>query len=408
MYQKLFENWRGFRLLNEIRIEGGMTIRDILNTLEIAGDKTWIVFDTETMGFNPVSDQITEIAAVAIKPNNWDDPTSVDTYHRKIPLLPSTHGAIQYSRKKTGLTPAIRPPEGREGQLTKDELLQMTGYGSFGPEGQIVQDPQVAHDPEQKALKGFYDFCEKHGGPENVILCAQNATFDMKMVNTRYQGEKPRYPVFDTVVLFRLFLVPALQALSIAGDETANEKLEKLRVINTRAKQSEHRRGEGKFSSSLGKVRDIYGVTGSWHAAIADVQMLIQITGHVVRELRQNPDLDIMDQQASAAALQHSIKTKSSAKERKAKEAEELEEKAYDLMYQREEEGRPITLDQALRMLKQQSVEHGKERKYQASLAKAIERGGPEPTYPASRAKKKMMGKIKKREFRSDLASQGV
>lgn len=412
MYQKLFENWRKYKqVLEEARIEGGMTIRQILETLDSRGDKTWIVFDTETMGFDPVGNQITEIAAVALKVNGWEgEPTEVDTYHKKIHYLPSTKKSVEYYRKKTGLTPAIRPESERGNPLTPDELAQMTGYGEFDPQGNIIQDPLVQHDEEQKALEGFYEFCEKHGGPEGVVLCAQNATFDLKMINTRIQKKPPRYDVFDTVVLFRLFLIPVLRVLTDQGDEVATEKLEMLRSKRAGAGETEYRKSQGTFSSSLGDVRKIYNVTGAWHAAIADVKMLIQITAYAVQELRQNPDLDIMDQQAEAAAKQHAFKTKASSRQRKAGEREELASQAYEDLVAAEEAGiETATYGGEYMKRREQAAKERKEKDYQSKV-RAAQRKGKSPEsvpYPSSGEKKKMIRKIRKSERDADLRTQG-
>lgn len=408
--QKLFESWRRFKqVILEARIEGGMTIRQILETLDSRANKIWVVFDTETMGFGPVEDQITEVAAIALEVNDWENINEIDTFHRKINYLPTTQSNIQYHRKKTGLTPAIRPKEERGSRLTPDELIQMTGNATFDEEGNIIPDPHVLHEEEQKVLEGFYEFCEKHGGPENVVLCAQNATFDMQMINTRIQKKPPRYDVFDTAKLLSLFLLPILKTQSLAGDDYANEKLEKLRIVSSAAKNAP-KRAEGRFSFSLGKVRDVYGVEGAWHAAIADVKMLIEVTAHVVKDLRANPDLDIMDQQASMAATQHSMKSKAASRERKRGEREELASQAYEDLVAAEEAGiETATYGGEYMKRREQAAKERKEKDYQKRLKDAARKGqAPETVkYPASGELRKKMRKRAKAGRDADLRLQG-
>ena len=53
-------------LLKESRYFG-MSVQQVLTFFDTFSDNTWIFFDTETMGFKPHEQQLTEIGAVAVK-----------------------------------------------------------------------------------------------------------------------------------------------------------------------------------------------------------------------------------------------------------------------------------------------------------------------------------------------------
>ena len=49
----------------------GMSVPQVLAFFDTFSDNTWIFFDTETMGFKPHEQQLTEIGAVAVNPRGW-------------------------------------------------------------------------------------------------------------------------------------------------------------------------------------------------------------------------------------------------------------------------------------------------------------------------------------------------
>ena len=380
----LMENFRNFttkQLLTEENL-AGMTITEILELLKEYGQRTWVVFDTETLGFDPLKHQLTEIAAIALDPRGWEsEPEEVGQFHKKVKLQAPARWRMHFELKKDPFAKIesvadkmfwndfiqsnVNAPKDERGRkwlahfaryalaekkkaeaghepgkkLGAHDLLKMTGYFAKDSEGNMlpgIEEAGVDYIDEQQAMKEFYDFVNSFGDP---VMCAQNASFDMKMVNTRYQGEIPRYRVFDTMMLFQLFLIPALQSLGDQGDEEALRKLEMLKT----------RFG---FSSSLGKVRDVYEVTGDWHSAIADVRMTIEVTGHVIRELKANPDLDIEQHHAKKAASLHRRKVGAGKKEKAAKTADEIDAMADTLIQYAADAGKDLSQGDAIVLAK--------------------------------------------------------
>ena len=254
----------------------GMSISDVLSFLEGFRDNTWIFFDTETLGFNPKYQQLTEIGAVAVSPGNWNtDPKILGTFNEKVKLEPKS---IERLSKHKEMSP--EEIKARRGRMTAPEILSMTRYGERGRE----------YFEEQDVIDGFLDFVDSFSNP---VLVAQNASFDMKFVAVRSDRQPDRYPVIDTMRIMQLFLIPLLRTLSDQhDDQDAREFLEKIK--------------KGKYySASMGVVSSAYGISiDEWHNALADVKMLMKLLSHVVRTLRENPDIDIRDEHARAASRQ--------------------------------------------------------------------------------------------------------
>jgi|GEM_PF-3227572 DNA polymerase III epsilon subunit-like protein len=347
-------------LLKEVNLNG-MTNQDILALLEEYGKSVWVVFDTETMGFDQVKNQITEIAGIAIDVGNWEtDPQEIETYHKKITLSRSTTRSLDWyvqQALKTG-TPLIRDP--LKGRPNPFELLDMTGYFEVNPSidpqtGKVNYgklDASVPHVDELEALSGFYKFISKFG--DNTIICAHNATFDMQMVNTRMHGKSPRYRVFDTLPLIQYFLIPTLHALAAQGNEEAIAKLDVIKNV--------WKNGRVVYSASLGKVRDMYGVTGQWHSALADVQMTIQVAKYVIQELKANPDLDISEFHDAAVRKKRGYKSNPAKKLKAAAGLEDMEALADQLQQHAQDAGRELSDGDALSLAKQMRAEWAREK----------------------------------------------
>jgi len=250
----------------------GMSVEDVLKFFDTFSDNIWIFFDTETMGFKPHEQQLTEIGAVAVNPKGWAGEAEVlGTFNEKIKLNPDTIDRLQ---KDKALTPEERAARGRN--LTGPEILAMTRYGESGG----------TYKDEQEVLDGFLSFVSSYPNP---VLVAQNASFDMEFISVRSGGKLGRYPVIDTMRIMQLFLIPALRSLrDDDGDEEARELLTKIKR-------------RGRYSASMGVVSGAYGISiDEWHNALADVKMLMALFQHVVDSLRKGQGADIRSGQAYA------------------------------------------------------------------------------------------------------------
>ena len=243
----------------------GMSVRDVLKFFDSYSNHTWIFFDTETLGFDPYNKQLTEIAAVAVTPDDWvGEPTIVGTFNEKIKL---SDGTVEKIRQERDLSPEEQSSMGRT--MTSQDILSMTRYGEKGRE----------YKNEDEVLTGFVDFVSSFSNP---VLVAQNASFDMKFISVRSGGQLKRYPVIDTMRVMQLFLIPLLRSLrDEQGDQEAADFLSKIK----------RRR---KYSASMGVVSDAYGIsTEEWHNALADVQMMMALFQHIIESLRAGEDVDI-------------------------------------------------------------------------------------------------------------------
>jgi len=261
-------------ILSESRYYG-MTLENVLSFLESFSDNTWIFFDTETIGFDPNERQLTEIAAVAANPNNWEsDPQILGSFNEKIKLDDETISRIESENQPEEIE--SRSPNTK----TVQDLLSMTSYGERGRE----------YLEEQDALTKFLQFIDSFPSP---VLVAQNASFDMKFISVRSGGRLKRYPVVDTMRIMQLFLIPLLMTLKKShNDSEAAAFLEKLK------------RGRY-YSSSLGVVSGAYGISiDNWHSALADVEMMMKMFHHVVVTLRDNSDIDIRREHERTASYQ--------------------------------------------------------------------------------------------------------
>jgi len=256
----------------------GMSVSDILSYLEGFGNNTWIFFDTETTGLpqDVHTGQITEIAAVAVNPKNWNEEAEVlGQFNEKIALNPETLATMERQQAN----PESRPENSRV--WTIEKALEKTRYHEW----------ERDFKDEQDVIKEFIEFVQSFPGP---VLVAQNASFDMKWIFTRAETEMTRYPVIDTMRIMQLFLIPLLRTLR----DPPHEDIEAAELL------SKLKRGR-RYSSSMGVVAGAYGIsTENWHSALADVQMLMDLLEHVVQTLRSGIDVDIRPEHSSSAAYQ--------------------------------------------------------------------------------------------------------
>ena len=278
----LLENWRQYVLkeayiLDEDFFEA--SIQQLFEKLKDFGDNTWIFFDTETTGFKPESAQLTEIGAISAKPDNWqfaEVEAEQGMFYDKIKLNPETLAGFEASDD-----PAVKYP------------LELTRYGM--PSDEYREKYPKGMPNEEDILKQFVSYLESQPNP---VLVAQNAEFDVNFIQKRADlynipVDMRAYPIFDTMMLIKLWHNSLIKTLADSGDERAQTILQALTVT-------------GKFgdyvSASMGPVSKAYEIsTDDWHNALADVKMMMGMTKAIFMALQASSDVDISKYQGRTA-----------------------------------------------------------------------------------------------------------
>jgi len=278
----LLENWRKYVLKEAYILDDDFfeaSIEQLFENLKDFGDNTWIFFDTETTGFKPETAQLTEIAAVAAYPNNWqfeEVEAEKGLFYDKIKLNPETLAGFEASDD-----PKAKYP------------LELTRYGM--PSDEYRQKYPEGMPNEVDVIKEFLSYIENQPNP---VLVAQNAEFDINFIQTRADfydlGANLRnYPIFDTMMLIKLWHNSLIKTLADEGDERAQFILQALTMT-------------GKFgdyvTSSMGPVSKAYEIsTDEWHNALADVKMMMEMTKVIFMALQEASDVDISQYQGRTA-----------------------------------------------------------------------------------------------------------
>ena len=161
--------WRTYLLKEAYILDADFfeaSIEQLFDKLKDFGDNTWIFFDTETTGFKPETAQLTEIAAVAAYPNNWqfeEVEAEKGLFYDKIKLNPETLAGFEASDD-----PKAKYP------------LELTRYGM--PSDEYRQKYPKGMPNEVDVIKEFLAYVEKQPNP---VLVAQNAEFDINFIQTR-------------------------------------------------------------------------------------------------------------------------------------------------------------------------------------------------------------------------------
>lgn len=277
----MFERWQDF--LSEEKIK--VTAREAAHELDKFANNTWIFFDTETTGLSPHTDQLTEVAAIAVSPEGWKEPPEImGQYHDKIKLTdpivqrlndPDSPERAEWEKFQHGKRGRLRTPQ---------QVLSLTRYGSRGR----------TYLEEQKVIDNFINFVEQYPEP---VLVAQNASFDMKFLSVRSERPIPRYPVFDTLPFIKHKLIPTMRTIKNSHpNETARTRAKMFldNIFVPRGKFSF-------YSASMGPLSKAYGISADdWHNALADVKMLMKLFKKIVDTLHYAEDLDIRDRMEKA------------------------------------------------------------------------------------------------------------
>jgi len=277
---------RGY--IREILTEGqltGQTIRGVLNLLDGYSNNTWIFFDTETTGLHPSSAQLTEIAAIAVDPKDWESSAQVlGKFSEKIKFTPETRRLMNEPESVERQAWEEKQSKARRPLERPQDILTMTRYGQR----------DRSYGDEQEIMDQFFKFVDSFSNP---LLVAQNASFDLKFLNVRSGGKLKRYPVLDTMQLMQYYLLPLLKTQTSAakGNLEAQELLDKLYV---------NKGNWGYYSVSMGVVSKAYGISiDDWHNAFADVKMMMEMYKRVVQTIRRGLEVDISSHQAKAIKL---------------------------------------------------------------------------------------------------------
>jgi DNA polymerase III alpha subunit (gram-positive type) len=148
---------------------------------------------------------------------------------------------------------------------------------------------------EEDILKQFVSYLESQPNP---VLVAQNAEFDVNFIQKRADlynipVDMRAYPIFDTMMLIKLWHNSLIKTLADSGDERAQTILQALTLT-------------GKFgdyvSASMGPVSKAYEIsTDDWHNALADVKMMMGMTKAIFMALQESSDVDISKYQGRTA-----------------------------------------------------------------------------------------------------------
>ena len=275
-----WKEWRKFlkeekQVVQEISVGKmtGVDVPEALAKLDAIADKTWIFFDTETTGFDQKKDQVTELAAIAVEPNDWQDPKIVGTYHEKIKLNPDILRRLKDPESPERIEWEKDQAKQRKPLKKPQDVLKFTRYGEKG----------VDFKDEQETFEEFRKFITQFKDP---VLVAQNASFDMKFVNGRIKQKLPKLPVIDTVPVLKFQLIPLLQALTdidnisknVLPDLPEDKKEEFMNIYKMASFALDKINTRFGPSASLGNVAAAFEInTDEWHNALADTKMLIEV-----------------------------------------------------------------------------------------------------------------------------------
>lgn len=240
-------------ILNEHKF-WGKSNSDIIEWLKDKSNRYWVLLDTETTGLpnKSYNVQLTQISGIVVK---WDvvknEYVEVDEFNKKIKLSEETKSKI-------------------------NEPNRIKWVLSFNRYGEKMRKYEL----EEEVLKDFKYFIDEY---DNPILVAQNAEFDMKMLNTR-SDLKFENEVICTKQLLQLFYLPTLQKLS-ESDLKYKNIIDGIGISD---------RDNGLISSSMSKIGPIMNINmEGYHDALTDCRLMAQMLQKTIDFLKENIDLDI-------------------------------------------------------------------------------------------------------------------
>jgi DNA polymerase III epsilon subunit-like protein len=349
----IMENWRSFKkvLKERVKPEGSYpaTYKELKSMIEELSNKTWIFFDTETTGlfYEDPSQAITQIAAIKVKINNFEEDKDIEITERFNNLIQLNQKTVKHiqreeanwpnilarwkekeqekklkfeekEREKAEKNPNYTPKQYVEGKppFTAAKALNMTGYmtledleSKYGITTQSIAEEEKAQNPAykdteehdyltpQEALRNFAEFCSPS---EDILMVAQNTPFDVQFINIAFRRaglEVPDDVAIDTVVIFKKFLSPVVLDLEnkLNNGEIPEEQIPQVKHI---LKQLLKISDDNKKSTtvSLGPIRTAFKVQDEgWHNALADVIMLAKVMKEIINFLDKNEFVGTLD-----------------------------------------------------------------------------------------------------------------
>lgn len=229
-----WKKWKSLRLQENIEENvqtRGLSYSQMKAELDNLRDSTFIYFDTETMGFDPEFDQITQIGFDSVSYQDGKEGEKEEnnirirlTDQSRERLQDGSPENIRWKQSNAAKAERVRnDPRLSDAKRENDlefltdpyKVLRFTHIADKN--NNLVKEGDI---PEKQALEEFYDFVMDH---ENPILVAHNSDFDIKMVNVRFEkyGIPKLEPgvnireILDTLAVSREQHLPALQDLII-------------------------------------------------------------------------------------------------------------------------------------------------------------------------------------------------
>lgn len=259
-YHRLWENY-----IVETFLEPG-SVGDVLQILDEFSDNTFIFFDIEATGFKAGAyDQILEIAALAVDPQDWmSEPNVIDQFNIKAHLTPFMQTVLDDPNSEE-FQKWLADQEGTKMKFTSlDQLLDMVQYE--GGEQERVE--------EGECIARFIEWLNGYNDP---LLIAHNAKYDNNFLLKRSEGKFPNMRVLDTLFVARKFLIPILEGLK---QKDPNLVKQILSVIS----KGQTKKGVPKYTFSQGALARAFKIDATnWHSAIADVEMLMGLLQTIMK-----------------------------------------------------------------------------------------------------------------------------
>ena len=272
----IMENWNRFVLSERVKPSSfyGTTFNEFKANLESHINDIWIFFDTETTGLHYEEDyvQVTELAAVGYVPKATEQgyelqPVQGGVFNVKAFLEEPT---ISQRDKQRDLETKIASGEVEKPEdydsFTIDKILKMTAYDdtTSGADYKVLKE--LLDDFDQ-----YIERMKSQSPSGNVVFVAQNAPYDVAIMNTAYERlgrQSPDYDVWDTKGPIQQFLIPVFKEIDLNPNASPEDK-----GTAQRAKAISRNSGKEYFSSSLGHLTKAFKIENEkWHQAIADVE----------------------------------------------------------------------------------------------------------------------------------------
>lgn len=234
----------------------GKSISEFLTWMESKSKNHFVIIDCESTGLpsDPYEVQLTQISCIVVKYDyNLNKFIEINSFNKKIKLTEKTI------------------------HLMDDPNNRINSVLSFNHYGEGNQD----YYGEENVLQEFFEFINQYKKP---ILVIQNASFDMRYLNTRNPIVRFNNEILDTKQIIQLFYLPLLQKLA----ENDTKYLDLINKIGTST------RDNGLISSSMSKIGPALNLDmNNYHDAISDVRITTEMLNKIVLFLKNHQNIDI-------------------------------------------------------------------------------------------------------------------